>query len=339
MLEVGHRVLLLGFALMAGGCPSGDQRSDDDDTLGDDDTTAGDDDTGDDDAVPVAPCAFGDLSAAAVHVAEVYGTDPYGQWTWAGAVDAWVWDRPWDKVHGIGVFHHVEVEEGACRALSLDPGGCDGPCGPGEMCAADGTCQEVWAQGASAGTLTVTGVGDTLELEPSGSAYITGLYHTYTAPSDLFAAGDTVTASFSGDVFPASTVSARGVAPMDTGLAGTFLPLVDGQDLVLSWTPGPDPDACVELIVNGHNAAHGLPLGDIIWCVGPDDGTLTVPQAVVEAFPYGTWLGGFDGACCEGLDCPVSEFSRFTRNAVEAAPGQVELIVRSTAYLGWTHEG
>ncbi len=315
--------------------PGDDDDVADDDTAADDDT--GDDDAGDDDSatVAVAPCEFGDLSAVAIHVAETYNSYELDAWDWYGSVDAWVWAEPRSKIHGLGMFHRVEVEEGDCRYLALDPGGCDAPCDPGELCAADGTCQPVWADPVHAGTLTVTGGGDPVVLEPYGSAYVNGLYHAYDAPADLFGAFDTVTASFSGDEIPAFSISARGVAPMDVSHAGVFWPLTDGQDSVLSWSPGPDPDACVSLIFLGHNAGHGLPLDDIIWCVGPDDGELTIPQAVVEAFPPGMWLGGFGGFCCEGMDCPPSELSRYTRNVIDSEAGPVEMIVRSTVYLGW----
>jgi len=343
-VSVSIRFFPLLALLIVSGCvepesPEDDDAADDDDTSEADDDDAGDDDSGDDDTdlVPVSPCEFPDLSAAAIVVTEHHVLDPNYDWNWASAVDAWVWDRPWTFNHGVGAFQHVQIEEGECRFLALDPGACGGPCDPGQMCAADGTCQPVWSEPLEAGLLTITGVGDPVVLEPVGSGYITGNYHTHTTPPDLFAAFETITASFAGDVFPAAELSARGVAPIDLDYSGIFLPLVDGQDNVVTWTPGPDADACVSLLINGHNAGHGLPLGDIIWCVGPDDGSLTIPQAVVEAFEDGEWLGEFGGVSCEGLDCPPSVLSRYTRNEVEVDPGPVELIVRSTVYMGWTH--
>ena len=152
--------LLAAVALVLG-CPGAADEVADDDSSGsaddDDDSTAGDDDTT---SSPLAPCTFGDLSAGRILVDERYAYDPYGDWSWAGAIDAWIWPRAWSRNHGIGVFHWVEAEEGDCRLLGLDPGGCGEPCGPGELCGASGDCEPVWLEGADAGILTVESAGD-----------------------------------------------------------------------------------------------------------------------------------------------------------------------------------
>ena len=93
----------------------------------------------------------------------------------------------------------------------------------------------------------------------------------------------------------------------------------------------------VEVIVNGHNAGHGLPLDAILHCVTQDSGSLAIPASLVQGFPHGEWLGTFDGTACEGMDCLPCELSRFTRHVVDAEPGPVELVVRSSTYFGWSH--
>ncbi len=331
------------LVLALAGCPTVvDDPVDDDDTITDDDDLSGDDDSsvGDDDSTisPLAPCEFPEPSAGRVLVTERYAHDPYGDWAWVSAVDAWIWPRPWAKNHGIGVFHWVEREEGSCRLLGLDPGGCGEPCGPGELCAASGECEPVWLEGADAGILTVSVPAGSFELQPDGSGYLVGHYAETDLPADLFGSGDPVMASLSGDQFPPLVgLTARGVAPIDIDLAGVWLPLLDEQDTVITWTPGPDPSACVEVVINGHNAGHGLPLDAILHCVTQDSGSLAIPATLAQDFPTGEWLGEFNGTCCEGLDCLPSELSRFTRHVIQADPGPVELVVRSTTYFGWSH--
>jgi hypothetical protein len=331
------RLLTLALLANLGGCPGTEPAGGDDDTTAgdDDDSTAGDDDTT---ATPLAPCEFTELSAGRILVTERYAYNPYGDWSWGGAIDAWIWPRPWSRNHGIGVFHWVEREEGSCRLLGLDPGGCGEPCGPGELCAASGDCEPVWLDGADAGTLTIDAPAGVFELPPDGSGYFTGHYSEFDLPADLFSAGESVSAQLSGDTFGAlAGLVARGVAPIDVDLAGVRLALDDDQDTVLSWTPGPDPAACVEVIINGHNAGHGTPLDAILHCVTQDSGSLSLPVSLVQEFPSGEWQGEFNGTACEGLDCLPSELSRFTRHVVDAGPGPVELVVRSTTYFAWTH--
>jgi len=331
---MASRALVFTLLLTLAGCPTG-VSDDDDSTAGDDDTTVGDDDTT---STPLAPCTFSDLSAGRILVTERYAFDPYGDWSWGAAIDAWIWPRPWSRNHGIGVFHRIEAQEGACRLLGLDPGGCGEPCGPGELCAASGECEPVWLDGADAGTLIIDAPGGVFELVPDGSGYFTGHYAETDLPGELFAAGDPVSAELTGDTFPPlAGLTARGVAPIDTDLAGVRLVLDDDHDTVLTWTPGPDPSACVEVVVNGHNAGHGLPLDAVLHCVTTDSGSLTLPVALVREFPAGAWLGEFDGTACEGLDCLPSELSRFTRHVLGADPGPVELVVRSTTYFAWEH--
>jgi hypothetical protein len=119
---------------------------------------------------------------------------------------------------------------------------------------------------------------------------------------------------------------------MDSELTESGYEMLDGTDAELSWTPGPDPEACVRLVLNGFNAVHGAPLGDVIVCEGTDTGTLVVPQTFVEEFPYGE-----TPVVTEGYDWPHSELTRYTRNSVDTALGRAELVVRSSTYFQPSH--
>ncbi len=293
---------------------------DDDDTA--DDDTADDDDSGtddDDSAAALDPCTFPDDAAALVTVVEHYHQEnEYAQ------VSGSVFESPYPT------FQEIVVEEGACRTMRMAYGYCDPPCDMGEVCTADDVCV-AFPAGISAGDLTVEGLGDPIVIE--AQEYSPGYYWgPWDLDADIFEAGDPIDVSFSGDTFPAVQLHVRGVATIDRDLATDVLTLVDGQDNVLTWTPGDDPGACVELRVNGANAAHGMPLDDLIWCLGPDTGSLTIPRAVVEAFPHGA-----TEEICVSHDCPESELRRTTRQSVETGAGRAAAEVRSITYFTYEH--
>jgi len=327
--------LVLFAALVLVGCPAGDDDDDsgsgddtatdddatgDDDVTGDDDTTPGDDDTvGDDDSADV-PCSFPVPAAASIEVVEevTYGT-PYAR------VYAWVGDTRFPS------YHESTLQEGSCRYLSLAYGNCDPPCDPvAEVCTADDVC-EAYPVGLSAGVLDITGLAVPVSVETS--EWSPGYYWgPWDLPEDIYGPGDGITATFDGDVFPAVNLSAVGVESMDSSLEGAHLEMHDGQDAEVTWTPGPDPDVCVRVEVNGVNTAHGLPLMDIIECVGTDTGSLTIPAAMVEEFPPGQTQ-----EICVGHDCPPSELTRYTLDSTQTSYGPAELQVRNTVYFFYDH--
>jgi hypothetical protein len=309
---IGSLVLLLG-------CPvsSDDDAADDDvgdDDAGDDD--AGDDDAGDDDALD--PCTFHDPPAATVDIAERYHHDFGAGWT--ADVFGRVMDGPDPSLH------QVLLEQGECRYLQLHLGFCDPPCGGGEVCNAIDEC-EPYPEGISAGTLTIDGLAEPLEIAPE--EWIAGLYYgPFGLPADLFAQGDVITVSFSGDALPATSWSVRGVAPIDPDLADDEFELQPGGDNVLNWTAGDDPGACVETLILGINETHGAPIKDVIWCVGPDDGELVIPQALVDTFP----LDEIPDECIH-FDCLQSQLTRYTAGTIEIGGVQVRLVARSSVYF------
>jgi len=228
------------------------------------------------------------------------------------------------------LFHEVVMEDGDCRYYKSVVGSCDPPCGSGESCTADGDCVP-YPESVSGGKLAITGLGDKIVIEPedwSPGTYI----GPDQLPAELFASGDEIGASLAGADFPALALGVLGVEAMDTELTQAGYEMLDGQDAEITWTPGPDPDACVQLVINGFNAVHGAPLSDIIVCEGSDTGSLSVPQAFVEEFPHGE-----TPLVTEGYDWPHSELTRYSRNSTETELGRAELVVRSTTYFQPSH--
>lgn len=277
--------------------------------------------TGDDDDVLLDACGFPDPAAAIVDVAEqrdIYHGEAVAR------ISAAVQEAPTPSFHG------VVMEEGACRYLQPDYGNCDPPCSYDALCNADDECVP-YPAGISGGTLTITGLGDPIEIEPeewSGGQYV----GPYGLPGDLFEAGDPIEAALAGDAFPAVSLAARGVASVGFDLVEDGFTMEDGEDAVVTWGGDPSEDACVRVVLNGSNSAHGMPLHDIIECEGPDTGSLTVPRAMVEAFPYGR-----TPEVTAGIDWPLSELTRATRATVDTDGGAARLQVRSTAYFRLDH--
>jgi len=62
-------------------------------------------------------------------------------------------------------FHRVAMEQGECVYYELQPGLCESACEPDQACNAQSECQ-AYPGGLSGGTLTVSGVGDPVVIEP-----------------------------------------------------------------------------------------------------------------------------------------------------------------------------
>jgi hypothetical protein len=268
-----------------------------------------------------APCGFVEDAAGTVDVSEQadrFHGAPFSR------VEGRFLEAPYPS------FHAVALEEGACRHYELAIGDCDPACEGGLVCTADGACA-AFPGGASAGRLTVDGLAEPVSIEASGPA--AGDYRSPAGlPFPLFEASDPVSAQVSGGQVPRIRLAAAGVAPMDADLVSTGLVLADGGDALVTWTAGPDPEACVQVVLNGSNLSHGAPLRDIVRCEGADTGSLTIPQAIVERFPHGD-----TPEVTEGYDHPASTLGRYTRSRVETDSGPVELLVRSTTYFLVSH--
>jgi hypothetical protein len=271
--------------------------------------------------VDLDPCGFADPPAALVDVSVSYDVFHSGAFA---RIDGTVRDGP------IPTMHEVAMEEGGCRYLKAAMGDCSPACEGGEVCTINGVCAP-YPIGVSGGTLTIDGLGEPIEIVAED--WNAGMYVGPAGlPADLFDSSDAVGAALSGGDFPAVTLGAKGVDPVDPDLVGTGFEMVDGQDAEITWTPGADPDACIRVVLNGFNAMHGAPLSDVIECEGTDTGSLTIPQTLVEEFPHGT-----TPEVTEGYDWPHSELSRYTRSSEDVAEGPARLVVRSTVYFLMSH--
>ena len=267
------------------------------------------------------PCGHRQASAALVDVSER-----------SDIFHAEVFSRIEGKVqtHAAPVVHEVLMEAGGCRYMKLSFGTCDPGCAFDEVCTVDSVCLAE-GSGLSAGTIEVEGLGESIEM--TAASFSPGTYDTPRGlPADLFDEGDPIEVTLTGGEFPAAALVARGVAPMDTALTDTGYEMRDGQDAEVTWTPGTDPDACVQVIIKGKNDVHGAPLSDFIECEGPDSGSLKIPQALVEAFPKGETPD-----VTNGFDWPHSELTRYTRTSIDTAQGEAVLRVRSTTFFQISH--
>lgn len=223
-----------------------------------------------------------------------------------------------------GRSHVIEAEEGACRFYRAAPQGtCTPPCADdwSEYCSIDDVCLP-FPQRVSAGTITVAGVAGGPYAIPVGDA---DWYAAPETPAALFEPGAAITVSASGGDVPAFQADLTGVGPMKAPIEGA-LTLVDGAPQVVTWTPEGD-GSTVELILQ--IGWHGRPPDAILWCTAPDaDARVTVPQALVEAFPY---FGGM------GLFQHPALLRRVSRQVVPSPGGPIEVLVASQLAFGVIH--
>ena len=223
-----------------------------------------------------------------------------------------------------GRNHVLEAESGGCRfyrAVALPA--CDPPCADdfSEYCSIDAACVP-YPQRVSAGTFTVSGVAGGPYTLPVGDQ---DWYAMPETPPTLFQAGAELTVSATGADVPAFTTHVTGVAALQTPIDG-MLTLVDGAPQVVTWTPAAN-DATVELVLQ--IGWHGAPQQAIVWCTAADaDGQLTIPQAMVEAFPA---FGGM------GLFQHPSYLRRVSRAVVDGPGGPIEVLAASQVAFGVVH--
>ncbi len=266
------------------------------------------DSAADDYQYDLEPCGFSEPVAARVEVRRTWFHDSFG-----GTVMAIVEDRP----------APTEAQwlqtEGSCRYLKLN-GTCVPACDSGEFCAGTNVCVE-YGERLDAGDLTITGLPEAVVIEDWNND---GYYWLDGPPENLFDEETVVEATFAGDSFPAVTMTARGVADIDTWPAKDQIPMEQDHETVVSWTAGPDPEACVSLEIKGPSSSHGLPADHVIECSVPDTGELTIPVSLVNTFVDAG--GAMDGWCY------VVRLSRYTRGVADAEPGPAELWVGSQVW-------
>jgi hypothetical protein len=212
-----------------------------------------------------------------------------------------------DRVSPREVWQQV-ASEGNCRVEAGPTLNCTAACASEEECGGTQCVPRPKAQ--SVGNLTLTGVGATAPVMPtSGGVYYTSL------PYPPFAPGDAVTLQAAGGVYPAFTLTGRGIAPMV--FSGAGLPTVTmGQSFTTTWT-APAQSGAAKVTVRLEIAHHGG-LAARLLCDVPDTGTITIPAALItKLIEQGT--AGF----------PTVSVTRQTVDSTMLAHGCVELKVAS----------
>jgi hypothetical protein len=227
------------------------------------------------------------------------GGDGFGGW-----ISAWFWDAPAAPVERL-------VERvGDCalydHPLSTE---CEVPCTG--FC--DGTECQPWPDRMSAGTIELTGLLTDFTLVPTDYGYS---IDPYPEGGDYFASDAAIVASAAGDDVEAFTMVSRGVAPL-IAPAAMQIDLHSGQAFELTWTPDSD-GARIQLALR--IGWHGAPYRQMLLCETEDDGSLTIPVALIDRLPD---FGGPD------LFQHPSEMTRFRRVVIETSTGPIELLVGS----------
>ena len=298
--RIGAALVLL---LLLPGCPGGD----------DDDTSAGDDDDDSAAGPGLAACEFADAPVASFDIRQHAFAE-----SWTVSVSGRVWAEPYPS------WHEVLRESESCRYMTFLPGNCDPPCEGTELCTSGGECVG-WPEGVAAGTMTVEGLGDPLVIEAQDHA--PGSYGDSVSLSlDELDGPNPIRVSLAGDVFPAVELEAHAVSQVVTVLEAGGLSIPDAEPVTVTWNAGNDPDACAAVNLYTQNMGHGLPIINVLQCVGPDTGSLTIPAEMTDIWP--DWA---TPDACAGIDCPYSEVVRYTRQIVETDPGDAWLTVSSTS--------
>lgn len=202
---------------------------------------------------------------------------------------------------------------GDCALLKPKVPFCSTPCGA-SVCTADDTCQD-YPAGLSVGTVTVSGI-QTASNQKSFDLK-EGVKGTYAYVEPLaypgFAEGDTLRFSASGGGYPAFTLEARGIKPLE--LTSTSLTLTNNQPLSLTWTAGQTGLSTihVKLDISHHGGTKG-----VITCETADSGSLQLPASLVSEL-LGLGAAGF----------PTIVVTRIAEDSAEVPKGLVKLQVTS----------
>lgn len=194
------------------------------------------------------------------------------------------------------------------------------------LCNADGECVRFPIE-RSAGTISVL-----VNARPALDVFFfprTGYNGGIGIPDDLFAAGDRLLLrAVGGPDVPSFSLAGRMPEPISMDLdyvpfdtSRTMLQMVDGQDLVLRWSPVV-PESRVRLEILSSSPGHGQPRRAIIECESHDSGELVVPRAMVEAFPMFPARSG-----CPGFDCPEGRLTRYVIDRSQIDGREIELLV------------
>ena len=195
---------------------------------------------------------------------------------------------------------------------------CDPDCVPPEYCRSDGTCAMPPGP-LGAGDITVTGLTVGLTLSPETRYhYYQPVFAPEPTDGDLFEEGAMIEATATGDDVPPFTVSATGVAALQTGLLCP--PGLDpDSDLVATWEPSVGGGTIRFRLAS---ANHGNQFSSI-HCEAEDTGELIVDRSLIAA-----WLADWH---------PVNSWSleRSRRGSTDLPPYRVVLSASHSVGCSW----
>jgi hypothetical protein len=204
---------------------------------------------------------------------------------------------------------------GGCKLLTPDAPFCETSCGSKALCVEDGKCQD-FPKSVTAGRVAVEGIktkagSSAFSMDPLLNSYQPAAGTILEFPP--FAEGEQVTFSAAGDTaVSAFTLSAQGISPL--AVLNDTIVLADGQPIALRWTAPANPaNSSVSVLVDISH--HGGTKGKI-ECEVPDNGSLDIPAAMVDALKA-LGVAGF----------PKLEASR--KAVVTQQGGNVKLVLES----------
>jgi hypothetical protein len=224
---------------------------------------------------------------------------------------------------GHSIYWTKTVESGPCIYYSASFGECLPECVLPMECGADNQCHRSNSEFVDAGTISVSGLKSSLSLEVMSGGGPNYYYTDYWTPdlvdAEAFDEGDNIVASSDGGAFGAFEVSVTGSADIVTDL---MCPpsLVDGESLVIQWTPGDASKDTIRFRMQSGN--HATQFSSIV-CETEDNGSLVVDASLVSAYlvdfhPFNRW-----------------ELYRFRDGGAETENGRVVLRATSAASCGW----
>ena len=186
-----------------------------------------------------------------------------------------VFGTVYDDVYPTDVIETVVAEDDVCKVYKFSRHTCTSPsCTTTQACTASDVCTDKPSL-VSVGDVTLDGVGD-------ASVKLSAINNNYQNAGELaypgFAEGDDITLTATGEHYPAFTITAPGVAPIE--LSESTYSLSSGTPLTLQWTPEAAGTANLEIVLN--ISKHGGSAG-YLECEVEDSGELTIGAELITA--------------------------------------------------------
>jgi hypothetical protein len=165
------------------------------------------------------------------------------------------------------------LDEGACKLWRRRHLECDPSCSSGNTCNADGECQPM-VRAQNLGTVTIDGLGTSLELEPTqpGNLYFADVDYSSASPAEIVRLSTTTGYAGEQELF------AFGVAPLEL-ITGRWL-FKQGSPLTIKWRTGESPSSAriaIDVSVDQHGTTPAR-----LLCDADDTGALAISAEVVD---------------------------------------------------------